>query len=108
MTDFGLKCWDSQGNVTLDLTDTISRLRFAHTAGTDESSSITLPDIVGKNVVGFAQSVAIPDVAFQATTYPQGYHEHDVSINGSKVIWTPQGVSHKPNATSNILVFIYD
>ena len=108
MADFGLKCWDSQGNVTLDLSDTVSRLRFQTIAGTNESGSISLPDIVGKSVIGFAQSFAFPDPVLLATTFPHGYHEHDVNVNGSKITWIPKGVSHKPNATSNVLVFIYD
>ena len=107
MSDFGMKCWDAQGRQTLDLTDTISRLRFQTVAGTDQSGSIYLPDIVGKQSVGFAISVAIPPAAYQATTFPQGYHAHYVTVNGSKVSWEPQGLSHKPNATSNIIVFLY-
>jgi hypothetical protein len=109
MTDFGLRCWDSKGRVTLNLEDTISRLRYKGIAGTNQTGSIILPDIVGKSVVAFSQPAAAPDPIYTATTFPHGYHEHSVEIKaGGKVFWAPLGVSHKPNATSTILVFIYD
>jgi len=108
MTDFGLKTWDSSGNVTLDLTDTISRLRFSTIVGTGVTGSIILPDLAGKQVVAFSQSAAFPPAAKAATSFPRGYHEHSVEIlGGTKVKWSPLGVSHMPNATSNVLVFIY-
>lgn len=108
MGDFGLKTWDSHGNVTLNLSDTISRLRFSTTAGTGVTGSIILPDIVGKKVAAFSQPAAFPPAAKTATTFPHGYHEHSVEIKaGGKIYWAPAGVTHKPNATSNILVFIY-
>lgn len=108
MADFGLKCWDSQGNVTLDLTDTISRLRFYTIAGTNQSSSIVLPDIAGKSVVAITQLLAVPNATLAATTVPYGFHDHSAYVVGSKLIWEAQGIKHRPNATSAVLLFIYD
>ena len=105
---FGLKTWDSQGNVTLDLTDTISRLRFQTIAGTGVSSSINLPDIAGKSVVPISYSIAFPPAALAATQIPQGYHNHLAYVDGTKLVWEAEGMKHKPNATSTILLFIYD
>ena len=108
MADFGLKTWDSQGNVTLDLTDTISRIRFTTDVAGTTTGSVRLKDIVGKKTAAFSYTLSIPNVSLQATEIPQGNHNHQVTVNGSIVTWSPLGVKHKPAASSTILVFLYD
>ena len=107
MAGFGLKCWDSEGNVTLDLTDTVSRLRFQTIVGTDESGSVILPDITGRQTAHFAVSQAVPPAGLAATSVPQGYASHTVNRVDTKILWNNLGTRHKPVATSLVLVFLY-
>jgi len=51
MSDYGLKVWDASGNVTLDTTDSITRLRYSNEVAADASSSVTLSDISGLDSV---------------------------------------------------------
>lgn len=106
---FGLKCWDSSGNVTLDINDTVSRLRFQTLVGTNENSSIVLPDIAGRQTAHFSLGQAVPSATLAATSIPQGFASHTVSrvATLTKISWNNLGTRHKPCATSLILVFVY-
>lgn len=55
MADYGLKIFDSSGVCTLDLTDTITRLRYSAEISSD--GQVELSDISGKNTVEFSISL---------------------------------------------------
>ncbi len=90
MATYGLKTWGSGGNLTLDLTDSITRLRYS--IETSSTGSTVLSDISGKSTVQFAMPLGngVPQV---------------VSRSGTTISWlaAPSG-----GATCLILVFIYD
>lgn len=106
---FGMKCWDSSGNVTLDIVDTINRLRYQTTLGSDESGSIILPDIAGRQTTQFALCAVVPPAEKTATSIPQGYASHIIyrEATSTKISWSNVSTRHKPVATSLLLVFLY-
>jgi len=96
MADYGLKCWDSGGNLTLDLTDTISRLRYSVEVPDGDSDSIVLADIDGKSTVQFA-------VALETSKIPPS-----VTRSGTTISWTTRAGGTFLSSDALILVFIYD
>jgi hypothetical protein len=85
--NFGLQCFDSTGNITLDFTDRITRVLFSRVVAADTTGSyvIELPD----GNVNRTFSYAIP------LNSPGDKAAHDVSISGNVVSWTPKTVSVK-------------
>lgn len=99
MSDYGLRVFDSSGNVKLDTTDTITRLRYSNEVAADASSSTTLTDIGGLGSVEI--SVAIENTAI--------YNEvaHLVTRSGTTISWVSQnGTVYNP-ADSLVFVFLY-
>jgi len=97
MSDYGLKVWDASGNVTLDTTDSITRLRYSNEVAADASSSVTLSDISGLDSVEI--SISLED-DFAKTA-------HDVSRSGTTITWTAQSGTFNDSADSLIFVFLY-
>lgn len=97
MSDYGLKCWDSERNLTLDVNDKITRVRFQTEASGGVSASIILPDISGK-------SVAVIGLALES-----GKTAHAVSIkSGTIVRWEAHGTVLWPSSDTLVQVFLYD
>jgi len=96
MAGYGLKCWNGAGTLTLDLTDTISRLRYAVEVAAGASSSVVLSDIDGKSTVQFA-------IATETSKLP-----HAVSRSGTTISWTARSGFTFSSSASLIVVFIYD
>ena len=97
MSDYGLKVWDASGNVTLDTTDSITRLRYSNEVAADASSSVTLSDISGLDSVEI--SISLED-DFATTA-------HAVSRSGTTITWTAQSGGFNDSADSLIFVFLY-
>jgi hypothetical protein len=96
MSDYGLKIFDSAGNCTLDLTDTITRLRYSNEVSGGSSSSTVLSDISGKSTVQFG-------LALEANKLP-----HSVTRSGTTISWTARSTYNRPSSNTLILVFLYD
>ena len=96
MADYGLKIFDSGGNVKLDLSDTITRLRYSVEVAGGASSSTTLSDISGKSTAQFG-------IALEAAKTP-----HAVTRSGTTISWTARGDSFWPSSNTLVLVFLYD
>lgn len=97
MSDYGLKCWDSERNSTLDVTDKISRVRFQTEVSGGVTASIVLADISGK-------SVAAIGLALES-----GKTAHAVSIkSGTIVRWKAHGTVLWPSSDTLVQVFLYD
>jgi len=96
MADYGLKCWNSSGVLTLDLTDTLSRLRYSNTVAASSNSNTTLADISGKSTIQFG-------VALESTKLP-----HLVTRSGTTITWTARSNPYYPSSSTLILVFVYD
>ena len=96
MADYGIKCWNSSGTLTLDVTDVLSRLRYSNTVDADASSNTTLADISGKSTIQFG-------VALES-----GKLSHDVTRSGTTITWTARSNYHYDSSDTLILVFIYD
>jgi len=97
MSDYGLKVFDSGGNVTLDLTDNITRLRYSNVVSGGASSSTTLSDIDGKSTCQFG-------IALENNKTP-----HGVTRSGTTISWTARaGYTTRPSSNTLVLVFLYD
>jgi len=98
MADYGLKLWDASGNLTLDLTDTITRLRYSIEVADGVSDSIVLSDIDGKSTAQFG-------LPLEADKMP-----HGVSRSGTTISWTARqgGPSGPASSDTLVLVFLYD
>jgi len=97
MSDYGLKVFDSGGVCTLDVTDTLTRLRYSVEVAAGVSSSIVLSDISGKNTAQFG-------LGLENSKTP-----HGVSRSGTTISWTARGdATHRPSSKNLVLVFLYD
>ncbi len=96
MSDYGLKCWNANGSITLDVSSTISRLRFTTVASADVTGSIILPDIDGKSTTELSLA------------QEEGSTSHFVIRIGTKIRWTVRGNVFAPSSQSQILVYLYD
>ena len=54
MALYGLRVRDANGNITLDLTDRITRLRYSVEVDANADGSVDLPDIEGKETAQIA------------------------------------------------------
>ena len=100
MVDYGLKCWDSGRNLTLDTTERISRVRYQTTATKTESDSIVLADINGKLTMQFAVPIVTP-------TFGNPGIGHVVRRDSTTIYWRPIP-SAVQNSSSVIVVMMYD
>ena len=98
MADYGLRIWDAAGNIQLDLTDKITRLRYITIAAADTSGSVDLPDIAGLSSVEFA-------VLINSTYWNMVCHS--VSRSGTVISWSPNPGTSYSSGDSLILVFLY-
>nr|MBC8360949.1 hypothetical protein [Candidatus Desulfatibia profunda] len=97
MADYGLKIFDASGNVTLDLTDTITRLRYSNEVAAGASDNTTLSDIDGLLTV---------ELSIQLET---GYTKlgHQILRSGTTITWTALSGTGYSSAKSHIFVFLY-
>ena len=97
MADYGLRIWDAAGNIQLDLTDKITRLRYSTIAAANVAGSINLPDIAGLESV--ESSVLL--------TTDLKYCSHSVSRSGTTISWSPTSGDHYLSGDSCIFVFLF-
>lgn len=93
---YGLRCWDADGNKTLDVDENITRVRFQIEVLANVSSSVDLPDILGKSTIQLGLGLA------------EGRTPHVVTRNNTKILWRARGDTHFPSGSSLVQVFIYD
>ena len=91
MSTYGLRIRDAAGNVTLDITNKITRFRWSTISAV--SGSQDLPDISGLQTAEFAVPLA-------------GGVGHDISRSGTTISWTQASSPFTP-ANCIIFVFIY-
>jgi len=97
MSDYGLKIFDSGGNVTLDLTDNITRLRYENEVAAGASGNTTLSDISGLSSVEIS-------VMLETSWQKMG---HSVLRSGTTISWTEQSPTGYSSSKSQIFVFLY-
>ncbi len=97
MADWGLKCWDAERNLTLDLSEKIGRVRFQTKVLAGVTGSVWLPDMSGKSTTAFAFSL-----------YPQSYinpkYGHYLISTATHFIWKPVPVSGVAGQASSMIV----
>ena len=95
MTDYGLKIKDANGNVLLDTSDIIARIRYAIIAASGSSDSVVLGDIAGKTAYACAYivSAGLP---------------HSVSISGTTFSWAAQSNARAGSADTLVFVVLED
>lgn len=99
MADYGLKVFDSGGNVVLDVSDKITRFRYGNEVSAGASSNTTLSDINGLSSVEL--SIAINP------SYPANFAAHLVARSGTTITWTEQSGDSYVSIDSLIFVFLY-
>lgn len=97
MADYGLKIFDASGNVTLDVTDRITRLVYTTTVAAGANGSVDLPNISGKltGLVSFSLEANLQKCA------------HAITRSGTVVSWTAQSGTYYTSAASVIFVFMF-
>ena len=94
---YGVRVFDENGNVILNIDDRITRLCFSTIVSADESGSVNLPDIEGKETVEF--SIPLEDEYRKVS--------HTVTRDGTTISWQPANVDNWYNSSSLIFVFVY-
>lgn len=96
MADYGLKIFDASGNVKLDLSDKITRLRYSVEASAGVNGSTVLSDISGKSTCEFG-------IALELDKTP-----HLVERSGTTISWTAKGnTDFRPSSKTLVVVFLY-
>jgi hypothetical protein len=97
---YGLRLRDASGNVILDTSDMVARIRYYVVVNSGVSDSITLSDINGKTTAAFSISLEDNKIA------------HSVTISGTTFSWVAQsftlGMFSRPSSSSLIGVVIVD
>lgn len=96
MSDFGLQVFDSDGNLTLDLSDTITRIRYSNEVSAGVNGSTVLADISGKSTCQFG-------IALETAKVP-----HVVTRSGTTISWTARSGGGLSSSNTLVLVFLYD
>jgi len=96
MADYGLKVFDAAGNVTLDTTDRITRMRYTNEVAAGADGSVTLSDIDGKSTCEFG-------LALEMDKTP-----HYVERVGTTIKWTAKSTTFYPSSNTLVIVFLYD
>jgi len=94
---YGLKIYDSSGNVVLDITDKITRYRYSTEAPSNTNGSVELSDISGIQSVEFSLKLD--------TTY--NTCPHLVTRSGNTISWSHQSGDNYSSANSLIFIFLY-
>jgi hypothetical protein len=81
MPTYGLRVRDPSGNIILDITDIVARIRYSNVVAADTSGSVELADISGKTVYPFSIPLEANKIA------------HSISISGTTFSWTHQSYS---------------
>lgn len=98
MADYGLKVFDSSGNVTLDVTDKITRFRYSNEVDSDADGNTTLSGISGLSSAEFSIRL---DEGFALCP-------HLVSRSGTTLTWTAQSSANKYGSSDSLIfVFLY-
>jgi len=100
MADYGLKIFDSDGNVTLDVSDKITRLRYSNSVAAGASSSTTLADISGLSSVEIS-------VCTEVDSFPYNKCSHKIERSGTTITWTAQSGTYYNSSGSLIFIFLY-
>ena len=104
MSSYGLKIWDSLGNLKLNTNERLARLVYSTVVGKTESGNVTLPDIEDYETVEFG--ICLMATASSVT----GSAPHVVTRDGTTISWA---VDPDPNrdyiaaSPTLILVFMY-
>ncbi|MFW5958074.1 MAG: hypothetical protein ACOCQ0_02855 [Desulfosalsimonas sp.] len=100
---FGIKCWDANGNVTLDTTFALGKLVYSTIAKSGSSGSKTINGLSDHSKIGLCNTL----VDEQADVYGSKLL-HDVSRSGDTVSWSSRSTSLTASADTLILVFVAD
>jgi hypothetical protein len=100
MSTYGLRVKDAAGNIILDTSHTVARIRYSAVIASGVSSSITLSDILGKTTYAFSIPLEM--------TGAYGSLAHDVAISGTTFSWTAKSDAYHSSASSLVGVIIVD
>jgi len=97
MADYGLKIFDASGNVTLDVSDKITRFRYSNEVASGASSNTTLSDIDGLSSVEISVGLSIGRTTMC----------HSISRSGTTISWAAQSGVAYTSIDSLIFLFLY-
>ncbi len=94
---YGLRVYDASGDITLDTTDRITRLRWYKEVAAGASGDTTLSDIDGLETVEISTKISTDHCTAA----------HLVSRSGTTISWDAQSGTNYNSADSLIFVFLY-
>jgi len=92
---YGLRIKDASGNVKLDTSHRISRLRYVTYVSAGASGSVELADIAGLSSLEFGIAVNGTGVS------------HTVTRAGTTISWSPNNGTRFSSADTLVYVFLY-
>lgn len=92
---YGLRIKDAAGNVLVNYTDTLTRLRWSYVSPASEAGSIVLSDIDGLSSVEFG-------IALDGNKCG-----HTVIRSGTTISWSPNSFGAIGSSDTLICVFLY-
>lgn len=92
---YGLRIKDASGNVKLDTTHQISRLRYVTYVSAGASGSVELADISGLSSLEFG--IAVNGVGVT----------HTVTRSGTTISWSPNNGTRFSSSDTLVFVFLY-
>lgn len=98
VNDYGIKVWNEDGELLLDVGDTIGRRRYTANVDQNADGNTTLSDISGKSTFQFAYDIS---QGLMGTTMG-----HLVTRSGTTISWTNRSGPHYED--SQVFVIIYD
>lgn len=95
MAGYGVRIYDSSGNITLDITDEIGRYIYFTMAYPNTNGSVTLNEINGKKTCEFGICAVSGGLA------------HYVYRSGNTIYWRARDTSVRHSQYTYIMVFLY-
>jgi hypothetical protein len=99
MSTYGLRTYDSSGNILVDVDSKLNRVRYITVAAVGDSGSVTLDDLTGKTtaILAMPRNASFPwDAVY--------YHQHSVTRSGNTISWASDS---NVKYDTLIMVFIY-
>lgn len=95
MAGYGVRIYNSSGDVTLDITDEIGRFIYTTLAYPNTNGSVTLSDINGKKTCEFGICAVSGGLA------------HHVYRSGNTIYWQARNTTIRPSQYTYVLVFLH-
>jgi len=104
MSEYGLRIWDSIGNIITDITDRLNRHRYNNEVNAGVSSNTVLSDINGLTTIEMSVMIN-PPITHVVATYSKCPHQ--IVRSGTTITWTAASGTYHTSNDSLLSVFFY-